>query len=551
MGFTLELGNDLVDVDAGSPSPVVLTVTNRGAATDRFEIEVEGIDAEWKAVPVPVFTVEAGEKHSERVFIRPPRASESLAGNYPFAVTVRSLESGEQKTSPGVIQLKPFHHVTMEINPKRGSYSTFSKRNVFEVSVVNLGNTEHTLQLVGNDPEDSCTYEFDQAQVTVGPGQQKHLSATVHPTSNPVLSGSHLIGFSITGRSVDVPTVVGTAQAQLEQRSAISPSSLIIAILFVLVVGGWWIARPKPPGIQLTVDPVNVTQGSPVLISWVAHDANHVKITATEADRTVVQVVEGPDLQSSRQIQLDVPGSAQIVAEVSKDSVDGPPEHKTVMVTALPAKVKPEIQDFTASPLRVQAGAPITFKWHVKDAVTVEISPWNKVLDADLPSDTESFDTSGPLECILTAKSVDGTTTQSKQPIKIEVVGDANIVSFDASPSSVLQGQTTTLTWQVLNSSLVNLKVAGSAPQKVDPSGTATYAINAKTQFVLTAYDAQSRPTIKKIVVTVQAPPPPPITQPDSTYPSTGTDGTSPGTPPGNPPPTTTGTATAGATGNR
>jgi hypothetical protein len=85
----------------------------------------------------------------------------------------------------------------------------------------------------------------------------------------------------------------------------------------------------------------------------------------------------------------------------------------------------------------------------------------------------------------------------------------------------------------------------------VDPSGTATYAINAKTQFVLTAYDAQSRPTIKKIVVTVQAPPPPPITQPDSTYPSTGTDGTSPGTPPGNPPPTTTGTATAGATGNR
>jgi len=553
MGFTLQLANDLVDVDAGSPSPVVLTLVNKGDTTDRYEIEVEGIDAEWKAIPVPVFTVEPGESHSERVFIRPPRTSESSAGNYPFAIKVRSLESGEQKVSQGVIQLKPFHHLTMEVNPKRGLYSPLSKRNTFEVSIVNLGNTDHTIQLAGNDPEDACTYEFDQAQVTIGAGQQRHVIATVQPTSNRFVAGSRLIGFSITGRSVDMPAVAGTGQAQLEQRSLLSPSSLIVALLFLLVVGGWWFARPKPPGIQLTVDPMVAMEGSQVVVSWVAHDANRVKVISTEAHGAPITQYDGPATKSSTTIQVASPGITQIVAEVYKDAAQGPSDEKSVTVNPKPPVVSPTIKSFDASAHRVKTGDMVTFSWSVTGAAKVQISPFDDDLSPDLMAKAYPITPAGTYKYTLIATSPDGVTKQS-EPVTVVAYdkSDASIVSFDASPSKVVSGQTTTITWQVLNASLVYLTPPGGTKQQVSASGTETYTITGKSQFVMTAYDAKGVSETKRITVDLQPQAPPPI-PPDSTYPNTTgttTDGGATATT-GNPPSTTTGTATAGGANGR
>ncbi|HWD41695.1 MAG TPA: FixG Ig-like domain-containing protein, partial [Fimbriimonas sp.] len=222
MAFTLQLAQDLVEVEAGGNTPVSVTVVNKGQETDRYEHEIEGNDAEWKAIPVPIFAVEPEETRTERVFVKPPRMSESLAGNYPFVIRLRSLESGEQKSAQGVVHLRPYHHISLEIDPKKGSVSPFSNRNQFEVTVVNLGNTEHTVQLVGSDPEDACTYDFDGDQVSVGPGQQKAVGVVVTPASHPIFSSGKLIGFTVSARSVDTPSVVATAQAQLERRSLIT-----------------------------------------------------------------------------------------------------------------------------------------------------------------------------------------------------------------------------------------------------------------------------------------------------------------------------------------
>src|SRR5688500_16264011 len=95
MSFSAKLESDLISVEAGATVPVSLEVNNKGEAPDRFEVEIEGLDPEWTAVPVPVFSANPGENHSEKIFFKPPRASESLAGNYPFVVKVRSLDTGE------------------------------------------------------------------------------------------------------------------------------------------------------------------------------------------------------------------------------------------------------------------------------------------------------------------------------------------------------------------------------------------------------------------------------------------------------------------------
>ena len=80
MSFTVELPIDELTVDAGSTASLNFKVRNDGSETVSFEVQIEGIDAEWTATPVPVVTLDPGKEQSEKVFFKPPRASESVAG---------------------------------------------------------------------------------------------------------------------------------------------------------------------------------------------------------------------------------------------------------------------------------------------------------------------------------------------------------------------------------------------------------------------------------------------------------------------------------------
>src|SRR5689334_19794771 len=98
MSFSVRLTSDLVSVEAGATVPVSIEVVNKGTESDRYELQVEGIDPEWTAVPEAVFLADPEDLHTEKIFLKVPRASESQAGNYPFVIRVRSLNSGEART---------------------------------------------------------------------------------------------------------------------------------------------------------------------------------------------------------------------------------------------------------------------------------------------------------------------------------------------------------------------------------------------------------------------------------------------------------------------
>ena len=116
MSFSIRLAEDMISVEAGVTVPLGVEIANRDEDQDRYEMEIEGLDPEWTAVPVPTFTVSARENHTEKVFFKPGRVSESVAGNYPFVIRVRSLENGEVRTAQGVLNIKPYHHHSMEVN---------------------------------------------------------------------------------------------------------------------------------------------------------------------------------------------------------------------------------------------------------------------------------------------------------------------------------------------------------------------------------------------------------------------------------------------------
>ena len=542
MSFSVQVTPDLISVEPGATTPVSIVVINKTDEHDRYELEIEGVDPEWTAVPVPVFGVDANETRTERIFLKPSRTSESLAGNYPFVVRIRSLISGEAKTVQAVLEVKPFNHVTMEIAPKKGSYSAWRKRNNFVAVVVNLGNSEHTMQLIGNDPEDSCAYEFETEQVTVAPGQQREVEFVATPTSRPLFAGSRLIGFSVTARGVDHPSVATSAQAQLEHKPFITPTGSILTIVVAVIIGLWFLMKPQPLNIvTFSVNPQLALRGQMVSVSWNVAQATHVKITAgTDV------LADGADLTGKLDYPLSASGDIDFRIVASKDGQD-----KTQVIHLNikdpPTSPDPEILVFKPKPTRVKVGGTFELDYALGASVTrAVLEPLEKVLDPSLsrveipvPSQV------GDMVYTLTATNKDGKKVTKELTVTIYDESDATIIAFSPSNTSVpMSVGKVTLSWQVSGAVRVELSSDTGATQQVDASTSLEVPITAKTKFTLTAYDAKGRKVSQSKVVDV-IPDPPPVDP--NTPPATGTTGGAGTT--GTGPTTGGGTTTSGGKG--
>ncbi len=524
MSFTVQVTPDLIPLEPGATTPVSVVVVNRTDEADRYELEIEGVDPEWTAVPVPVFGSEPGESHVERVFFKPSRSSESLAGNYPFVVRVRSLISGEAKTVQAVLEVKPFNHVTMEITPKKGSYSAWRKHNVFSAVLMNLGNTEHTMRLVGTDPEDSCAYEFESEQVTVGPGQQREVEFVASPTSKPFFAGGKLIGFSVTARGVDKPSVATSAQAQLEHRPFITPSGLILSLIVAVIIFLWFLMRPQPLQItSFSVNPPMPLTGQEVKVTWATSPSTHVKVTAG-AD----VLTDGNESAGSYPYTVSAAGTISFRIYANKDGQEKTQEIR-VTVKDPPTALDPEILALSAKPTKVKLGSTFELDYSLGSSVTKAIlEPVNLVIDPSLSRIDILTTKVGDQEYTLAATNKDGKTITKSIKVNVYEESDATIIAFSPSNVSVpMSVAKVTLSWQVNGAVRVELSSSTGATQQVDPSTSMDIPLTAKTTFTLTAYDSKGRKTSQSRVVNVvqDIPPPDPAGAPPIIPPTSGTTG--------------------------
>ena len=218
-----------------------------------FELSLEGLEHHWTAVPVPTFGIEPGETRVERFFLKPPRDSESAAGNYPFVVKVRSLDSGESDTAQGSLAINPFYHLSLDVNPKKAAVTPLKRVVETMVTVANLGNVEQSVQLFANDVDDSFAYEFENEHVTLGPGQQREVKLTATSTQSGAFAPSQLHVVTASCRNVENPAYAATTQVHLEQRPLLSPAALIAAAAILLVVFLWILSIPKDPTVSMTL----------------------------------------------------------------------------------------------------------------------------------------------------------------------------------------------------------------------------------------------------------------------------------------------------------
>jgi hypothetical protein len=514
MSFVVRLASDLAQVEAGATLPLSVEASNRGDEPDTLEIKVEGLDPEWTAVPVPSFSVDPHEVHTEKIMLKPPRMTESLAGTYPFVVSVRSLKSGEVRSAQAVLEIKPFHHISVDANPKKGAVTPFSKEFTFEVTVMNLGNSEHTVQMFASDPEDECAFEFEQEKITIGPGQQKAIALQASGKKRPLLANSRLHGISVSARSVSTPTVAGHVQVQLEQRALISPGGFIAILLALVFIVGWIAFIPKPPTLDVfTVSPTEVLVGDEVQLDWRASD---------NARAVRVFIGEQPPLEfdrrGSEKFTAKQPGTLRIRALAVAGDRQSEPKIVEIAVKPRPVAPLPQIRVFRAVPEKVSLGEPITLEYELNDAVT---KAWL------YPAGKEIQASGGRLEVIpakegehtytLIVENADGKKAEASAKFTVVKASKAKIAFFEAAPNTLESaGGITRLTWAVAGAAYVEIAytdmTGAKIKERVDPTGeqaTRDVQIEKTTEFTLTAYDDEGLTTTKKVTCTVKPKPPP------------------------------------------
>lgn len=521
MGFTIELPNDQFSIEAGSTNPVNIHLSNTGEEDIQLEILIEGIDGEWFAVPVPTVVLSPGANIVEKIFLKPPRQSESLAGNYPFVIRARDLSSGESRSVQAVLTIRPFHYLTMEVSPKRGTYSPSRKDNEFQVSVMNMGNSEHNLQLYGNDPDDSLTYTFSHDQIPVGPGQTKTVDVQVTPVKSRPFSNSRLHGFSLGSRSTQVPGIAASTQAQLEERPLLTPGG-IIAFFFVAILAiAWILALPKPPSLdQFRLAPQAAIEGQSVTIRWAASNSDRVMFKLNSQT-----IFESSDSQGEYSFVPKEGGMIEAIAYRGTKASQG--KTQSLTVTPKPIVPDPKVLSFTVQPDPVNKGERIEIRYKVGDSVDrLVLLPQQENLDPKLDSKWIEADVEGAFKLTLKAFNSEGKSVEVSRTVNVVDPTRPKVVKFESSVKEVATaGETVTISWETVNGTTLTLNDSAETIPITESSGSRTFSIAKSTQFTLTVTDSQGRKDVKKITVTLKPPVTP--TDPNATEPAT----TSPGGP--------------------
>ncbi len=379
---------DLI-VEPGTVSQLVVTIVNQQDAPDRLSLEIEGIDVEWYAIPVPAVNVAAGAQCSLKVPFRVARSSSNRAGTYPFLVRVQAMESGEVGVAQASLSVKAYSALQLELNPKRVVATFFRPLNDFDVAVTNDGNVEETLDLFASDPDDGCAYEYDTDRITIKPGQTTVVPLAVRPKVAAQVGGTRIYGFTASARSTDDSYISANSHGQIEKHALISPLLGIFLLLLGLSCAGYVAFRPKPPELikiaHFTAVPKTVEQGRPTTLTWEVNglsSSDRHLVLSHHVGENGAEITDGELAADAgkQDVIPEVPFSVYMVT--ARGTRDQKPVRDlvTVRVNKAPEPLKPVIKDFVATPLKIHVGDKVMFSFHALNQKYYIMDPGNKQL---------------------------------------------------------------------------------------------------------------------------------------------------------------------------
>lgn len=260
----------------------------------------------------------------------------------------------------------------------------------------------------------------------------------------------------------------------MDNRGLIAKISVTLIVVAALVGGGIalqgqiskWFAAPAL--ISFDASSLKITPGQEAALQWQVIGANSVSISPGI----------GPVPPSgTRKVSPETTTTYTLVAGNPFGTVR---QSLTVTVTG----ILPTINSFSIAPDSIYTGQAATASWNVTGSTSVSITP---EIGAVSPSGTQNISPGSTTRYVLSATNSTGTSTASAT-ITVTSSKAPIVTTFNASPASIISGEVSTLTWDVIGAKSIMISqgiggVAAKGSNQVTPAATTTFTLLAASDY--------------------------------------------------------------------
>jgi hypothetical protein len=219
-----------------------------------------------------------------------------------------------------------------------------------------------------------------------------------------------------------------------------------------------------PNVLSFTANPTSIALGQSSTLNWQVTNADSVSISGVGAVAPGGSTSVSPTTTTTYTLTA-VKGTQSVTATV------------TVTVTSGPA---PTVLSFTANPTSINSGQSSTLSWQVSNADSVSISGIGAVAAGGTTNVSPTTTTTYTLTAVKGTQTTTATVTVT---VNTTSTGAPTIVSFAADRSTITEGESALLTWQVTGADKVVVTDLGNVPFssffRVAPPVTTTYQLTA------------------------------------------------------------------------
>ncbi|MFC1860714.1 hypothetical protein ACFLYL_00310 [Chloroflexota bacterium] len=158
---------------AGGMIEANVKLHNLGQSVDQFTISINGLNANWYALPVSSVALFPNDTDNLLINFSPPKTPETEAGSFPFQINVAYQDNPDEKTTVEMtMEIKALIEPKLSISPQ----SATGRRGVYQVSVNNPGDNEVSVNLEASDTQGALACELQPRFLTIpgkGTGQAR------------------------------------------------------------------------------------------------------------------------------------------------------------------------------------------------------------------------------------------------------------------------------------------------------------------------------------------------------------------------------------------
>ena len=268
----------------------VLAIHNLSDEDDRYFIEIDGVPKEWVRLERVEQVLGPGETAHLMLSFKPLRRPDTLPGDYPFTVRVRSKSRPTQTVDASM---------TLRVLPYSGFGIDLGRQHVqsgeaLPIYVHNQGNAPLQLSFSARDSSGNLQVTFLPPHVTLGAGQRLTVRAHIRPQQIMLFGAPRRYNLDIVARAHNPSGFIAALPASFTAQplltgwrlwalaGGILAVLLVIAGLLALLLG----PPPAPEILSIALSTENVVQGEPITLQWAVRNAGalYVEVDGSRQD---------------------------------------------------------------------------------------------------------------------------------------------------------------------------------------------------------------------------------------------------------------------------